>query len=121
MAQDPNASSSAPQPSKKLSKRQAQAQQIQDELSPPWFPDAAWHLRTLGVIYAVLVLAYFGVTALLKNLPKPYLLRDIPPEMTPWLQPKDKKHLPEEQLRAPESPTLPPQPEERKAPSSKKK
>jgi hypothetical protein len=117
MAHDP----SSQQPSKKLSKRQAQAQQIQDELSPPWFPDAAWHLRTLGVIYAVLVLGYFAVTALLKNLPKPYLLRDIPPEMTPWLQPKDKKHLPEEQLRAPESPTLPPQPEERKAPSSKKK
>lgn len=117
MSQDPN----PPSPPKKLSKRQAQAQQLQEELSPPWFPDAAWHLRTLGVIYAVLFAAYFGVSALLKRLPRPYLLRDIPPEMTPWLLPAGRRHLPEEELRAPESPTLPPQPEGRKAPSSKKK
>ena len=116
-----NTSSSAPQPSKKLSKKQAQAQQIQEELSPPWFPDAAWHLKTLAAIYGLLVIAYFGITALLKTLPRPYHLRDIAPEMTPWLQPKDRKHLSEEDLRAPESPTLPPQPESRKAPSSKKK
>lgn len=119
MAHD-NQSSSQP-PSKKLSKKQAQAQQIQEELSPPWFPDAAWHLKTLAVIYAVLVVAYFGVTALLKTLPRPYHLRDVAPEMTPWLAPGGKQHLPEEELRSPETPTLPPQPESRKAPSSKKK
>lgn len=114
-----NQSSSQPQP-KKLSKKQAAAQQVQEELAPPWFPDAQWHIRTLGIIYAILIVAYFGISAALKKLPKPYNLRDIPPEMTPWLS-KGEKHLPEEQLRAPESPTLPEQPEERKAPSSKKK
>ncbi len=110
-----------PRQQKKLSKKAAQAQQIQEELSPPWFPDARWHLKTLGIIYALLVVVYFGVSALLSRLPKPYQLRAIPPEMTPWLAPKDQRHLSDEQLRAPESPTLPPQPVERQAPSSKKK
>lgn len=117
MANDPT----SPQPSKKLSKKAAQAQQIQEELSPPWFPDAAWHLKTLLVIYALLTGVYFGVSALLKTLPKPYELRRPPVEMTPWLAPGGKQHLPEEQLRAPESPTLPAQPPERQAPSSQKK
>lgn len=115
MAYDPTSSS------KKLSKKAAQAQQIQEELSPPWFPDAAWHLKTLLVIYALLAVFYFAVNAALSHLPRPYQLRNIPPEMTPWLAPGGKAHLPEEQLRSPESPTLPPQPVERQAPSSKKK
>ncbi|MDX6768584.1 MAG: hypothetical protein SF051_03570 [Elusimicrobiota bacterium] len=115
MAYDPTSSS------KKLSKKAAQAQQIQEELSPPWFPDAAWHLKTLLGIYALLGVVYFGVNALLGTLPRPYQLRKIPPEMTPWLAPGGKVHLPEEELRAPESPTLPPQPESRRAPSSKTK
>lgn len=115
MAYDPTSSS------KKLSKKAAQAQQIQDELSPPWFPDAAWHAKTLLVIYGLLTVVYFGVNAVLSSFPRPYQLRNIPPEMTPWLAPGGKVHLPEEQLRAPESPALPPQPEGRQAPSSKKR
>ena len=67
---------------------------------PAWFPDAAWHLRTLGIIYAALIVAYFVVSFLLKQLPKPYHIREIPPEMTPWLR-KGEKHLPEEKLTPP--------------------
>jgi len=69
-------------------------------IPPAWFPDARWHLKTLGVIYAVLVVLYFGVDFLLRKLPKPYNVRNIPLEMTPWLRP-GVKHLPEEQLQAP--------------------
>ncbi|MDE2141684.1 MAG: hypothetical protein KGL74_07210 [Elusimicrobia bacterium] len=69
-----------------------------------WQPDAAWHLKVLGVIYALLIVFYFGVTATLSRLPKPYALRHIPIEMTPWLVPGGKVHLPEEQLKAPAPP-----------------
>lgn len=72
-----------------------------------WFPDAAWHLKTLGVIYACLTLFYLGATAVLSRLPKPYTLRAIPVEMTPWLVPGGKVHLPEEQLKAPAPPAAP--------------
>lgn len=70
-------------------------------ISPPWFPDAKWHLRTLGIIYAVLIVVFFGVSHVLSRLPKPYLLRRIPMEMTPWLNPGGKVHLREDQLKAP--------------------
>lgn len=69
-------------------------------VAPMWFPDAKWHLKTLGTIYVVLTIFYIGVTAALKTLPKPYHLRKIPVEMTPWLR-SGPKHLPEEQLKAP--------------------
>lgn len=67
---------------------------------PAWFPDAKWHLKTLGTIYVILVVAYLGITATLKSLPKPYHIRTIPIEMTPWLR-AGAKHLPEDQLKAP--------------------
>lgn len=71
-------------------------------IPPAWFPDAAWHLKTLGMIYLFLVVVYFGVTYSLQKLPKPYHIRQIPPEMTPWLKrPGIPQHQPEEQLRAP--------------------
>jgi hypothetical protein len=68
---------------------------------PAWFPDAAWHLRTLGIIYAALIVIYFGVSAALARLPKPYNLRQIPVEMTPWLAPGGKVFLSDEQLKPP--------------------
>ena len=66
-----------------------------------WQPDAAWHLKALGTIYVALTLFYFGATAVLSKLPKPYQLRNIPVEMTPWLAPGGKVHLSEDQLKAP--------------------
>jgi hypothetical protein len=69
-------------------------------IPPAWFPDAKWHLRTLGIIYACLVVCYFGVSYLLRKLPKPYNIRKIPIEMTPWLR-HGNKHVPEDQLQAP--------------------
>jgi hypothetical protein len=68
---------------------------------PAWFPDAAWHLRTLGTIYVALIVLYFGVSAALARLPKPYNLRQIPVELTPWLAPGGKVHLDEDHLKAP--------------------
>ena len=75
-----------------------------------WQPDARWHLKTLGIIYALLTVVYFGVTAALSRLPKPYQLRSIPVEMTPWLAPGGKVHLPEDKLKAPmpDAPAAPP-------------
>ncbi len=52
---------------------------------PAWFPDWKWHARTLGVIYACVVVFYFVTSFALKQLPKPYHIRDIPSELTPWL------------------------------------
>ena len=94
-----------PQQSKKSKKAAAQEALI----SPPWFPDAQWHGRTLVIIYAVLIVAYFGVSYALNHLPRPYQLRRIPMEMTPWLNPGGKLHLTEDQLKAPadHAPTVP--------------
>ena len=69
-------------------------------IPPAWFPDAKWHLRTLGIIYACLIVFYFGVSYLLRKLPKPYHIRRIPIEMTPWLRQGD-KFVPDDQLQAP--------------------
>ena len=72
-----------------------------DTATPPaWFPDAKWHLRTLGTIYAILIVFYLGVSAALKTLPKPYHIRKIPIEMTPWLR-HGSKFLSEDELKAP--------------------
>ena len=71
-------------------------------IPPAWFPDAQWHIRTLGTIYAFLVVFYFGVSYILRSLPKPYHIRRIAPEMTPWLRrPGTPKFIPEDQLKAP--------------------
>ena len=73
-----------------------------------WLPDARWHLKTLAIIYVCLTVFYLGVTAALSKLPKPYQLRNIPVEMTPWLAPGGKVHLPEDQLKAPPRPPAAP-------------
>ncbi|MDD5304637.1 MAG: hypothetical protein PHS14_16200 [Elusimicrobia bacterium] len=88
-----------PQPNQSKKSKKAAAQEAL--ISPPWFPDAQWHMRTLAVIYGVLIVAYFGISHVLSRLPKPYQLRRIPMEMTPWLNPGGKLHLSEEQLKAP--------------------
>lgn len=69
-------------------------------IPPAWFPDMRWHLKTLGAIYIALIILYFAVTYALKSLPKPYNIRTMPIEMTPWLR-KGLKHLPENDLKAP--------------------
>ncbi len=88
---------SQPQQSKKSKKASAQEAMT----APVWFPDAQWHLRTLGIIYSILIVAYFSISHVLDRLPKPYRLRHIPMEMTPWLRAGGKIHLAEEQLKAP--------------------
>jgi antibiotic biosynthesis monooxygenase (ABM) superfamily enzyme len=55
-------------------------------LSPLWRPNWKWHLKVLGGIYVVLIIAYFAITAFLDHLPKPYRMREIPPDVTPWLK-----------------------------------
>lgn len=55
--------------------------------SPPlWLPTWKWHLKVLGIIYAILIVAYFVIDTVLKQMPPPMHLRDLPPEMTPWLK-----------------------------------
>ncbi len=51
-----------------------------------WRPDWKWHGKVLGAIYASLVVIYFVLSAFLSRVPEPFKLRDIPKEMTPWLQ-----------------------------------
>lgn len=50
------------------------------QMPPLWLPSWRWHLRTLGVIYAVVIVAFFVAKSVLK----PYV-RNLPPEITPWL------------------------------------
>jgi hypothetical protein len=52
-----------------------------------WSPTKQWHLKTLAVIYAGLIILYFVLNWLLK----PYM-REIPPEVTPWLKKAQKIH-----------------------------
>ena len=59
-----------------------------DLTAPPiWFPDWKWHLRTLSWIYISVTALFFTVSWLLHKLPAPYDQREIPAEMTPWLNP----------------------------------
>ena len=55
-------------------------------LPPLWIPNWKWHLKTLAIIYAVLTVGYFVVDHFLTQLPPPMDVRDIPPEVTPWLK-----------------------------------
>lgn len=48
-----------------------------------WQPSWKWHLKTLGIIYLVLIIIFFTLNFLLK----PYM-REIPKEITPWLEKK---------------------------------
>jgi hypothetical protein len=56
------------------------------QIDPVWKPTWQWHLKVLGTIYAILIVAYFGISAFLKKLPPPYGMRDIPKEITPWMK-----------------------------------
>lgn len=56
-------------------------------LAPIWFPNWRWHLKVLSVIYLILIVGFFVIRFLLHKLPPPYNIRQIPPEMTPWLYP----------------------------------
>ncbi len=51
-----------------------------------WRPDWKWHVKTLAIIFVVLVVIYFVLSQFLAKVPKPHRMRDIPPEMTPWLK-----------------------------------
>lgn len=51
-----------------------------------WRPTWAWHVKALAGIYLFLTIFYFAVDHWLSRLPQPYRLRDVPPEMTPWLK-----------------------------------
>jgi len=104
MSQHQNPVPGQPNQPKKLSKKAALQEAL---ISPPWYPDAKWHLKTLVAIYAFLTVVYFGISAALARLPKPYHLRAIPMEMTPWLHPGGKIHLPEDQLKAPPEASAP--------------
>lgn len=57
-------------------------------MPPAWFPDWKWHLKTLSWIYLTLIVGFFAVSYLLHKLPPPYNQRQMPPEMTPWLNPQ---------------------------------
>ncbi len=50
---------------------------------PVWQPSWVWHLKVLTIIYVILILIFF----LLNYLLKPFM-RQVPKEITPWLQKK---------------------------------
>lgn len=56
------------------------------EGNTPWKPTYKWMGITAGVIFAVLVLAFFVLNIVLK----PYM-RQLPPEITPWLEKSTKE------------------------------
>ena len=53
------------------------------QLTPLWKPTWKWHGKALLIIYAVLIVVFFVVKALLK----PYV-RQLPADVTPWLHPE---------------------------------
>ena len=57
-----------------------------DENSP-WKPTYKWMGITTGIILTILIIMFFVLNILLK----PYM-REIPPEITPWLD-KSKKEI----------------------------
>jgi hypothetical protein len=54
-------------------------------LEPLWRPTLKWHAKTLGIIYVVLIIAYIAISQFLSRIPPPYRMRDVPQEITPWL------------------------------------
>lgn len=54
-------------------------------MEPAWVPTWKWHLTTLGIIYVCLTITYFAVSYFLSRVPPPYKLREVPPQLTPWL------------------------------------
>lgn len=55
-------------------------------VKPLWRPTLKWHLKVLGCIYVVLIVAYFAISKFLSSVPPPYRLREVPKELTPWLK-----------------------------------
>lgn len=55
-------------------------------LPPIWRPTWKWHIKTLVIIYIVLIIFYIAGIAVVKKLPPPYNQREIPKEMTPWIK-----------------------------------
>ncbi|MCX5782485.1 MAG: zinc ribbon domain-containing protein [Elusimicrobia bacterium] len=53
---------------------------------PLWQPTWKWHLKTLSIVYSVLIILFFFLNIVLK----PYL-RQIPKDITPWLKEIPKK------------------------------
>ncbi len=51
-----------------------------EESKYTWTPSLKWLFTSLGVIYVVIVLLFFLFNFLLKD-----YMRDIPKEITPWL------------------------------------
>lgn len=50
-----------------------------------WFPDLRWLLKVLIIVYVISIVGFFVANYFLK----PYM-RDIPKEITPWLNNSDK-------------------------------
>ena len=54
-------------------------------IEPLWQPTWKWHLKVLGCIYLLLIVTYFAISEFLSRIPEPYRMRDVPKEVTPWL------------------------------------
>lgn len=80
-AQTPHENKSAAKQAKKNAPETPQEQ--------PWFPDWRWHLKTLSIIYLLLIAGFFTTRHFLAKLEPPYNIRQLPSEMTPWLNPKN--------------------------------
>ena len=50
-----------------------------------WQPTWKWHAKSLGIIYAILIVAYFAISQFLSRIPEPYRMREVPKDVTPWL------------------------------------
>jgi hypothetical protein len=54
-------------------------------LEPLWKPTWKWHLKVLSLIYVCLIIAYFAISTFLTRIPEPYRMRQVPKDITPWL------------------------------------
>jgi hypothetical protein len=71
---------------KKDNQQQNPPRKVEIAAEPLWTPTWAWHLKTLATIYVVLSILYFAISHFLSRVPKPYRMREVPQEITPWIK-----------------------------------
>jgi len=55
-------------------------------IKPVWVPGWQWHVKTLSIIFAVLIVLFFSLNAVFKK-----YMRQLPKDVTPWLNQQQTK------------------------------
>jgi len=55
-------------------------------VAPLWTPSWKWHIKSLAIVYVVLLVFYVLISGFLSRVPEPYRMRDIPSDLLPWIK-----------------------------------